>query len=90
VLIQRFRQGIAESRPADVEGMTKRAQRIADAAGSRAFLVQDDQYRQKRRRKRWHGGHPLCTGKGQDEAGFLRPGQHRLYKLCGDQVSIAK
>jgi len=32
MMIQRFRQGIAEPRTPDVEGVTERAQRIADPA----------------------------------------------------------
>jgi hypothetical protein len=44
VLIQRFRQHIAEARAADIEAMPERAQHVADAAGRRGFLVQDDQH----------------------------------------------
>ena len=50
MLIQRFRQGIAEPRTPDVEGMAERAQRIADPARGRGLLVEDDQNRQQGRR----------------------------------------
>jgi hypothetical protein len=48
MLIQRFRQGITESGPPDIEGMTERPQRVADPAGCRRLLVQHDQDRQQR------------------------------------------
>ena len=40
---QGVRQRVTEPWPADVEAMPKRAQHIADAAGARGFLMQDDQ-----------------------------------------------
>src|SRR3954451_17617874 len=48
--VQRFRKAIAKSRTPDIQGMPERPQRIADAAGCRGFLMQDDQNRQ-----RWSG-----------------------------------
>jgi hypothetical protein len=48
VAFQRVRQGIAEARSPDVQRIPQRAQRIADAARRRGFLVQDDQHRQQR------------------------------------------
>src|SRR5579863_836445 len=52
MLDKRFRQGIAEPRPPDVEWIAERAQRVADPAGYRGFLVQNNQDRRKRR-GRW-------------------------------------
>jgi len=42
-MLERLRQGIAKAWPADVEAMAERAQGIADPAGCRGFLVQNDQ-----------------------------------------------
>ena len=47
MLAERFRQGIAEPRPPDIEGMAERAQRVADPARRRGLLVQNDQNRQQ-------------------------------------------
>jgi hypothetical protein len=46
MIVQRFRQRIAEPRTADIEPIAERPQRVADAARGRGFLVQDNQYRQ--------------------------------------------
>ena len=43
--IQRFRQRIAEARPANVERMAERTQGVADAARRRVLLMQHDQHR---------------------------------------------
>jgi hypothetical protein len=45
--VQRFRQGIAEPRTADIEGEAERAQGIADPSRRRRLLMQDDQNRQR-------------------------------------------
>ena len=45
MLCQGVRQGIAETRPADIEAQAALAQNISDAAGRRMFLVQNDQNR---------------------------------------------
>src|SRR6266700_5500153 len=42
-------QRIDETRTADVELIAERAQDVADPAGTRAFLMQDDQDRQQKR-----------------------------------------
>jgi hypothetical protein len=46
VALQRFRKAIAKPGTPDVQFMPERPQRIADAAGRRRLLVQDDQHRQ--------------------------------------------
>ena len=48
MIVQRFRQRIAEPRTPDIEGMPERPQRVADTARRRGFLVQDDQNRKQR------------------------------------------
>jgi len=53
MLVERFRQGIAEPGAADVERISQREQHVADSAGGGAFLVQDDQ---NRPRSLWPGG----------------------------------
>ena len=47
--VERFGKGIAEARPADVEGMAERSQGIADPARCRVLLMQHDQHRTQRR-----------------------------------------
>ena len=49
VAVQCFRQSVAKPRPPDIEAVTERAQRIADPARRRGFLVQNDQNRQQAR-----------------------------------------
>jgi hypothetical protein len=44
VVIHRFRQRITEARASDVERIAKLRQRLADAAGRRMFLMQDEKY----------------------------------------------
>jgi hypothetical protein len=46
--IQRFGKRIAKARTPDIESVSERPQRIADAARRRGLLVQHDQYRQQR------------------------------------------
>ena len=46
--IQRLRKGIAKTRASDIQFVSERPQRVADAARRRRFLVQDDQHRQQR------------------------------------------
>src|ERR1700754_1791170 len=41
MVVESLGQWIAEARPADIERMAERAQRVADAAGTRCFLMQD-------------------------------------------------
>src|SRR5215475_13001893 len=45
VIIERFRESVAKTRAANVQTVSQRSQHIADAAGRRIFLVQDDQKR---------------------------------------------
>ena len=86
-------RGSPKRGPADVEGMAERAQRIADAAGRRGFLVQDDQDRQQgtpdaaaRRLPALHRERAAIS-----RLILLRPERHRLCMLCGTQAaSIAK
>jgi hypothetical protein len=47
VLMHRFRQRIAEPRPADVERKPELAQHLTDAAGRRMLLVEDDENRMR-------------------------------------------
>ncbi len=73
MLLERLRQGIAEPRTADVEGMTERPQRVADPSRRRRFLVENDQNGQQRIGR---NGRPLAR-KGQDGvANFSRPERH--------------
>ena len=46
MVLQRLGQRLVEARPADVEGEAAAAQRVADPAGRRVLLMQDDQDRQ--------------------------------------------
>ena len=74
--VQRFRQGIAEPRTPDVEGVAERPQRIADPSRRRGLLMENDQNRQEGRRVR-QNQRPLAR-KGQDVvANFARPERHR-------------
>ena len=76
VLLQRVRQGIAEPRTADVEGMAERPQRVADPSRRRRLLVKNDQNRQQGRRP-GRQQRPLAR-KGQDGvANFSRSERHR-------------
>ena len=68
MLVQRLRQRIAETRTADVEPVPERAQRIADAAGRRRLLMQDDQDRKQ----------GVVSG---STAHVLRPGKGRTFSL---------
>ena len=47
VLVQSFRQGVAEARTADIQPVPERPQRVADATRRRGLLMQDDQHRQE-------------------------------------------
>ena len=64
MLVQCVRQGIAEPRTPDVEGMAERPQRIADPSRRRGLLMENDQDRQQGRRAR-RNQRPLAR-KGQD------------------------
>ena len=78
--IQRLRQGIAEPRAADVEGMAQRAQRVADPARRRGLLVQDDQNRQQR-------------GAGRRKPAAVRPGKGRTFSpifLDRNDIDVAQ
>ena len=90
MVIQGFRQGIAEARTPDIQPVTERPQRIADPARRRGLLVQDDQHRQQgfgsRRRGRGRCG---STGEAQDvfAIDFARL-KHRLFLFGGHQARI--
>ena len=69
MLVQRFRQGIAKPRTADVEGVAERPQRIADPARSRGLLMQNDQDRQRGARQAQPCGRR--PGKGRTLSPFM-------------------
>ena len=78
MLVQRFRQGIAEPRTPDVEGIAERPQRIADPSRRRGLLMENDQNRQR-------GG----SGRMQPR---LRPGKGRIFSpflLDRNDIDIA-
>ena len=56
VFVKRLRQQVAEPRTADVQAIPKLPKHIADTAGLRAFLMQDDQDGPRPRRRICIGG----------------------------------
>ena len=58
VIIERFGQRIAKPRSPDIQPVSERPQRIADAARRRGLLMQDDQNRQQG----WRAGRAAIAG----------------------------
>ena len=90
MLIQRFRQGIAEPRTPDVQGVTERPQRIADPARRRGFLVQDDQHRQQGARCEAQQRQRLRPGKGRTFSPFLLDRNDIDFALAPQAKTILK
>ena len=76
---------IAKARTPDIQPVSERPQRIADAARRRGFLVQDDQHRQQRLAAT--GGAPAEEAQACVGVGFDRLKRHRLF-LRGYQAEI--
>jgi hypothetical protein len=93
--IQRLRKRIAKPRTPDIQSVSERPQRIADAPRRRHFLVQDDQNRQQRLGGFGRDGGRRCpAGEAQHGFGvdFDRPRRHRFsfWRLIGPESYLNK